>query len=190
MDMQYKIVMVDINKLEDAEYNPRNITHTMLEKLKKGLQEFGCVQPIVANDATATRKGQYTVVGGHQRLKAAKELGWKEVPCQIIHEPDVKREKALNLALNKVSGEWNFDKLGEVLADLDDGGFDIELSGFDSIEVKELEGIDESLSSGAFASFDRPRTADSPQEFPGFDEGVKTDYCCPKCRYEWSGKPK
>lgn len=186
---QFKTVMFPTANLEIADYNPRSISQAMLEKLKKGLQEFGCVQPIVANKATATIKGNAKVVGGHQRLTAARALGWTEIPCIIINEPSEKREKALNLALNKISGEWQFDKLGELLSELDDGEFDIEFTGFDSMEIKDLEGIDESIAN-SFGGFEPARTADAPETFPSFDESIQTDYCCPKCGYAWSGKPK
>lgn len=145
--------------------------------------------PIVANKATATIKGNAKVVGGHQRLTAARALGWTEIPCILIDEPSEKREKALNLALNKISGEWQFDKLGDLLSELDDGEFDLEFTGFDSMEIKDLEGIDESIAE-SFGGFEPARTATSPEVFPSFDETIQTDYCCPKCGYAWSGKPK
>jgi hypothetical protein len=187
---EYKQVMFPIGQLEDADYNPRSISATMMEKLKKGLLEFGCVQPIVANGATAHFRGNAKVVGGHQRLAAAKALGWTEINTIIINEPSVMREKALNLALNKISGEWQFDKLGEMLSELNDGDFDIELSGFDALELKELEGLDESIMDANLGNFEPPRSAESPNEFPTFDESIHTDFQCPKCSYAWSGKAK
>lgn len=185
----YDTVMVKIENLETADYNPRSISRSALDKLKKGLEEYGCVQPIVANKATASASGKYTVVGGHQRIAAAKELGWTELPCQIINEPSVLREKALNLALNKVSGEWDFGKLGGLLSELADADFDIELTGFDGLEVKDLEGITSSLGEG-FVGFEPARNTEAPSEFPAFDEDIHTDYRCPKCSYEWSGKAR
>lgn len=184
-----KTVMFPTANLEMAEYNPRTISPSELDKLKKGLKEFGCVQPIVANKATATIKGNARVIGGHQRLTAARALGWTEIPTVLINEHSEKREKALNLALNRIGGTWDFDKLGDLLADLDVDGFDIELSGFDVGELKQLEGIDESIAE-SFGGFEPARTAAAPEDFPTFDESIKTDYKCPSCGYSWSGKPR
>lgn len=190
MSKEMKIVMFPTANLELADYNPRSISASELEKLKKGLQEFGCVQPVLANTATAIVKGNAKVVGGHQRLTAARALGWTEIPTIIISEPSEKREKALNLALNRISGSWDFDKLGSLLSELNDGDFDVELAGFDEIEIKELDGIDDSIAEGAFGGFEPARPAAPPAEFKTFDEAIETDYCCPKCGYQWSGRPR
>jgi len=184
-----EVKMFKVADLEDADYNPRSITPSMLEKLKKGLVEFGCVEPVIANVATGSKSGKARLVGGHQRLKAARELGWTEIPCVMINESDVKKEKALNLALNKISGEWAFDKLSTILSDISDGDFDMELSGFDEIEIKELDDIDTSMSTG-FAGFEPAKSGSPPESFPSFDDDIHTDYRCPKCAYEWSGKAR
>jgi hypothetical protein len=79
-----------------------------------------------------------TLIGGHQRLKAAKHLGWTKIPV-IILDVDKSQEKALNLALNKLKGEWDYGKLTSLLKELDDlPDFDIELTGFDVIEATEI----------------------------------------------------
>jgi len=76
-------------------------------------------------------------VGGNQRLKALRELGIEEVDVVVVDLDDAK-EKALNVALNKISGEWDFIKLKDVLTDIDTGDFDIELTGFDLDEIENL----------------------------------------------------
>lgn len=181
----------DIEQLSFAEYNPRTITADELDKLKKGLKEFGCVQPIVANLAHKTPDGKYVIVGGHQRVTAAKELGWDTIPTTFINEPDLKREKALNLALNKISGSWDFGRLSDILGELGEGdGFDVELSGFSIFEADELTKITDGLANSFFEEGASTGTPMAPDEFPSFDDDIHTDYACPKCAYSWSGKPK
>ena len=119
------ISKMKINDLIPANYNPRkDLTENDTEyiKLKRSIQEFGYVEPIIYNKLTGL------VVGGHQRLKVLKDLGWDEVDVVIV-ELDDTREKALNVALNKISGEWQFDKLKDLLEELDTGDIDISLTG-------------------------------------------------------------
>jgi ParB-like chromosome segregation protein Spo0J len=77
------------------------------------------------------------VVGGHQRLKILRELGRTEVDVSVVDLPEDK-EKALNLALNKISGDWHMPKLKDLLIEIDTGAFDIEITGFDSDEIENM----------------------------------------------------
>jgi ParB-like chromosome segregation protein Spo0J len=127
-----------IADLVAAPYNPRKKLKPGdkdYEKLKRSIQEFGYVDPVIWNKQTGH------VVVGHQRLEVLRELGWTEVDCVIIDEPQDK-EKALNIALNKISGEWDLSLLEDLLAELDDGIFDISLTGFDPAEIEKLFGSD------------------------------------------------
>lgn len=130
-----KIERISIDKINPAKYNPRKDLKPgdkEYEKLKRSINEFDIVEPLVWNEKTGN------LVGGHQRLKIIKnELGHKEVEVSVV-SLDEKKEKALNIALNKISGEWDFKTLKELLVDLDDGEFDISLTGFDDLELKEL----------------------------------------------------
>ena len=129
-----KIEIVKVSDLKPAEYNPRSISEDMLNKLKKNIEHFGFVEPLVIN-------ADGTVIGGHQRLTAAIALGHEDVPCVRL-DLDKHDEKALNLALNKIGGEWDLTKLSEVLADLDKvETFDIELTGFDKVEIGSMTTI-------------------------------------------------
>lgn len=125
-----EIEKVSIGKLKPAPYNPRKIDGATLERLARGMEEFGIVDPIIIN-----KDG--TVIGGHQRIKAAEKLGMKEIPCVRL-DLDKTREKALNLALSKISGEWDIDLLKELLIELDAGAIDIELTGFTDKELEKL----------------------------------------------------
>lgn len=78
-----------------------------------------------------------TVIGGHQRLKVLKELGYTEVECVVV-DLDQEKEKALNIALNKISGDWDNDKLEELLAELKQTDIDMDITGFSFDEVDEI----------------------------------------------------
>ena len=125
-----EIVKVDINELISPEYNPRQITDDEMEKLKNSINEFGYVAPIIVN------KYNNHIIGGNQRYEALKSLGYTDVDVVFVDEPDLKREKALNIALNKISGEWDFVKLADIIDELELNDFDILLTGFDEQELE------------------------------------------------------
>ena len=77
------------------------------------------------------------IVGGHQRFKVLKQEGVKEIECVVVYISS-DEEKALNVALNKVSGEWDMPKLADILDELDKSMFDISLTGFDAAEIEDL----------------------------------------------------
>lgn len=117
-----------------ADYNPRKDLKPgdpEYEKLKRSLEQFGYVEPVIWNKATGR------VVGGHQRLKVLIDMGITEVECVVVDLPEDK-EKALNIALNKISGDWDKDKLAVLIADLQGTAFDVSLTGFDSAEIDDL----------------------------------------------------
>ena len=129
-----QIQKVNAARLNPAAYNPRRDLKPGdkdYEKLKRSIEEFGFVEPVVWNEATGN------VVGGHQRLKVLLDMGETEIDCVVVNlGPD--QEKALNLALNRIQGGWDETKLAEVMADLDASAFDVSLTGFDAEEVDAL----------------------------------------------------
>ncbi len=136
------IQKINIEKLKAAEYNPRKDLKPEDEeyqKIKRSILEFGYVAPIIVN-------ADMTVIGGHQRLKVLKELGYEEVECNIV-DLDKTKEKALNIALNKITGEWDNSKLEELLAELKETDIDMDMTGFTFDEVdnilKDIEGSKE-----------------------------------------------
>lgn len=127
------IQTIDINKLIPATYNPRkDLKPDDAEyiKIKNSIVKFGFVSPLVINK-------DMTVIGGHQRLKVLKDLGITEVEC-IVVDLDKTNEKALNIALNKIQGDWDEDKLEALLQELKLEEFDMNLTGFDFDEVDEI----------------------------------------------------
>ena len=117
-----------------AEYNPRKDLKPgdpEYDKLKRSIKQFGYVEPVIWNKTTGR------VVGGHQRLKVLIDMGITEVECVVI-DLDGDKEKALNVALNKISGEWDKDKLALLISDLQGADFDVTLTGFDPAELDDL----------------------------------------------------
>ncbi len=117
-----------------ADYNPRKDLKpgdAEYEKLKRSIEQFGYVEPVIWNKTTGR------VVGGHQRLKVLIDMGMTEVDCVVV-ELIEEKEKALNIALNKISGEWDKDKLALLIADLQGADFDVSLTGFDPAELDDL----------------------------------------------------
>ena len=117
-----------------ADYNPRKDLKPgdeEYEKLKRSIEQFGYVEPVIWNKTTGR------VVGGHQRLKVLIDMGISEVECVVV-EMDENKEKALNVALNKISGEWDKDKLALLISDLQAEDFDVSLTGFDAAEIDDL----------------------------------------------------
>ena len=139
MEIQTKI---DIGSISPSPYNPR----VTLEKgsreyqdIEASLEAYGLIEPIVVNDVNMH------IIGGHQRWQVLKDRGETEIACAMVHIEDPEREKALCLALNKISGDWDMDKLKDLLRDDDVFSFP---TGFtaDEISLDEmLEGSEEAL---------------------------------------------
>ena len=187
-----EIVKVDINELISPEYNPRQITDDEMEKLKNSINEFGYISPIIVN------KHNNHIVGGNQRCLALKQLGYTMIDVIYINEQDINKEKALNIRLNNLSGEWDTNKLQNILDDLKLQEFDVSLTGFD-IEVQKFELDDNPPIYNAPSSDivdmkgeDQEETIDEiyfeiPDDEPEYDESIADtveSITCPRCGYE------
>ncbi len=122
-------------RINPAPYNPRvdlAPDDPEYQKLEKSIATFGYVEPLVWNKRTGT------LVAGHQRLKVLIAQGKKEVEVSVVDLP-LSKEKALNLALNKIGGRWDEEKLTSLLSELSQvPDFDVELTGFETPEISEL----------------------------------------------------
>lgn len=117
-----KIVTKKIGDLIEAEYNPRQLTKEQFQQITDSIKRFGIVDPIIVNK---NKERKNIIVGGHQRVKVAGSLGFKEIPCvEVDLTPDKERE--LNVRLNKNTGEWDWDELANHfdVSELIDWGFD------------------------------------------------------------------
>ena len=139
-----------ITDLQGAEYNPRQISKEEFQKLTHSLDEFGLIDPIIIN------LKNNKIIGGHQRydvlmkkyiedgffeelnLIRLGDIGWVFTDTDLTVESE-DHEKGMNLALNKISGEWDLDKLKLIFQDLQLNDFDMDLTGFDEIEIQDLQ---------------------------------------------------
>ena len=130
--MEWRTIL--IGELCPAAYNPRKKLKAgdkEYEKIKNSILEFGYVEPIIVNY-------DMTVIGGHQRLTVLKDLGYTEVQCVVVHIEDEHKVKALNIALNKITGAWNEQLLADLLVDLQSVDFNTDLTGFEAPEIEQL----------------------------------------------------
>lgn len=150
MSNDLNIQQVKIAELKPAIYNPRKWSEAATEQLIESIKRFGLVDPILVNGNVQRLN---IVIGGHFRLKVAKELGHKEVPVVYIDIADEAKEKELNIRLNKNLGDWDYEMLAEfdesLLSDI----------GFDSTELDEIFDLSE----------DEPETFDLQKELAKLD---------------------
>lgn len=155
-----QIENIKISELKHFEGNPRTISDADKKNLQASIKKFGFVDPAIIDENNV-------ILGGNQRIDAARELGMVEVPCVRVQGLSDSEKKALNIALNKISGEWDEEKLTELLESLkteDENLFN--LTGFSSDEFNELIG-----------NFEYPEKE--------LDENIETKNKCPKCGYEY-----
>jgi len=135
--LQLRIVYMPINSLFPSKYNPRSWSKEATEQLKDSIKRFGLVDPFIVNSAP---KRKNILIGGHFRWVTAKELGFKEVPVVYVNIPDLKREKELNVRLNKNTGDWDWNLLADFGENfLSEVGFSSE----ELDEIFEIEGVPE-----------------------------------------------
>jgi ParB-like chromosome segregation protein Spo0J len=147
--------------------NPRQ-NQGAIAKVAASIKEFGWQQPIVVDS-------EMVIIAGHTRLSAAQSLDLTEVPVFIANDLTPLQVKAYRIADNRVSeeSEWDEELLTLELKDLMSSDFNISITGFDQ---DDLESLNQSLQ------------LSPPEEFNSFDENLKTEHECPKCKYRWSGK--
>ena len=128
-----EFIKVKIDELKPAEYNPRKALTPKdkeYQEIKKSIQEFGYVDPILINY-------DGTIIGGHQRYTVLKDLGYTEVEVTRVNLTK-ENEKALNVALNKITGRWDEKALYNLLIDLEQAGADLAETGFSTDDLSEL----------------------------------------------------
>lgn len=124
---------LSLSDLKPASYNPRKKLKKgdkEYEKIKQSLLTFGYVDPIIVNK-------DLTVIGGHQRLTVLKDLKYETAKCVIVDLPKAD-EKALNIALNKITGQWDETLLADLLVDLQESDFNLDLTGFEAPEIDDI----------------------------------------------------
>lgn len=128
-----EIKELPLKELKPAAYNPRKKLKKgdkEYEKIKQSLLKFGYVDPIIVNE-------DLTVIGGHQRLTVLKDLDYETAKCVIV-KLSKEDEKALNIALNKITGQWDEALLADLLLDLQESDFSLDLTGFEPPEIDDI----------------------------------------------------
>jgi DNA modification methylase len=155
------ITQVPISELHPDPANPRRISDQELESLTRSIREFGLVDPIIA------RLEDKTVIGGHQRLVAARRLGLKQVPAVFV-DLSQKQARLLNLSLNRISGTWDQELLARLLGELKDvPDVDLSLAGFSEDELKKyLKGLESREKRDRLESFDLDAALEAARAAP------------------------
>ena len=129
MKYETRLEMLKLSDIVAAPYNPREDIERGSDEykaLRRSIELNGMVEPPVVN------LHNMRCIGGNQRLAVLRDLGWKEVLCSVIDQPDESKEMKLCLALNRIEGRWDTDRLGDLLRD--DEVLEFE-TGFDRDEV-------------------------------------------------------
>lgn len=130
---------IDVLETMGADYNPRgSMPEHEFEALKAGLASMGVLDPIIVN-LRSTERGwpdgsRPVIVGGHQRVKAARAIGMDAFPVFWV-DLDPMEERAGNVALNRIAGVWDLELRGALIVELKSGGFDLKLTGLNSDEI-------------------------------------------------------
>ena len=117
---------VEVDKLIPYVNNAKQHSDSQVTKIASSIREFGFLNPVLIDS-------KYNVIAGHGRILAAKKLGLEEVPCLYVEGLTDAQRKAYILADNRLSelGEWDMDLVMGELEELDELGFDTELTGFE-----------------------------------------------------------
>lgn len=171
-----EIIKRNPKELIKADYNPRKISDKDFKQLKKSLETFQCVEPIVVNQFEGREN---VIVGGHQRLKAMESLGWSEVPTIEVYL-DLDEEKELNVRLNKNTGEFDFELLTDLFDTdkLEEIGFELDelpditedLSVLDELDDEDLDKMSEGLRKAIMVDFDEKDYKEAFDLFKWFRE--------------------
>lgn len=169
-----KISRMKLADMKAADYNPRIELKPGMEeyeKLKSSILEFGFVDPPIFNKRTGN------LVGGHQRVAVARDLGlFDEIEVSIV-DLHLEKEKALNLALNKISGRWDDEALVALLSEMD--ADQISLSGFDNDEANQLIKSFNEIPQDELGDFNNTEI-----DVKDFSAG-EFDCQCPKCGFRF-----
>lgn len=168
--MTLKIERVPIGKLTPDPENARTHDRRNLDAIKASLERFGQTRPLVVTEDLA-------VAAGNGTLAAIIELGWTHALVTRVPFATIEDARAFALADNR-SGElaqWNTPVLLGVLEDLALAGWSLDDLGFAPQDL---------------AAYKRRDEKEAPEDFPAFGDDIQTEFCCPQCAYEWSGRPE
>lgn len=175
-----KVAIIKLGTVEPNGWNPNKMTAFEYQSLKQGLADDGWLlsDSMLVWGKDDKGKPQNLIINGEHRHRAAVELGMKEGPAVILNGLTAAQAKALTIKLDSKRGSFDNAALAELVREIG-VGIDPALLGlslgFDDETLKELL---------------EARPSIPPDEFRSVDVNAETTYCCPKCSYEWTGKPK
>lgn len=170
-----KTVYHSTNSLEFAEYNPRQLTESQYKDLKESMEKFGFVDPIIINVNTDRKN---VIIGGHQRVRVANELGINKIPCVEI-DLEYEQERELNVRLNKNTGKWDWDVLANEFEPED-----LISWGFTENELQLSKEYDPAFSSH-LVDYAEMEKRDQALRDRWKNEAGKLEVCCPECGHEF-----
>ncbi|MDE6424731.1 MAG: ParB N-terminal domain-containing protein [Ruminococcus sp.] len=137
--------LVPTDKLIPYINNARTHSKEQIVKLRSSLREFGFINPIIIDK-------NFNVIAGHGRLSAAKEENIKEIPCVFVEHFTEAQKKAYILADNRMALDagWDDELLSIEIEELQNTGFNLELTGFDEKEIADLFAVDEEVQQDDF----------------------------------------
>ena len=155
-----------VSSLVPSAKNARTHTELQISQIAASITEWGWTMPILVDEDGG-------IIAGHGRIMAAELLGLDKVPTMVANGWSEAQKRAYVIADNKLAlnAGWDMDILATEFVALDGADFDLKLTGFDDLEIKNLRNIDPI----------------APEQFPEFDESIPTEHTCPKCGYKWSG---
>ena len=167
-----KTAIMKLKDIRPAAYNPRVTLKpgdAEYEALKNSLERFGVAEPLIVNETTGN------LVSGHQRLNVLKASGAQEVEVVLV-EMDGEQEKLLNIAMNKIDGEWDYKKLEALFDEI--SADDIKFTGFTPEELDNLfdggtpdwgDGEGSESTDGDDAGDEKPETPEKPAVLKEFN---------------------
>lgn len=163
MAKRYSEETIALDAYAPAPYNPRTISKHDMANLQRSIERWGDLENVVVNKRTGH------IVSGHQRVEAAKAAGLKDFRAVVI-DVNEDEEKLINLAMNRVRGEWDEPGLGALLGELGElPGVDVSLAGFGESELSALTTRFDPVSVQAQARLDE-----------------KAKVKCPECGHEFT----
>jgi ParB-like chromosome segregation protein Spo0J len=165
------IVMVETHTLIPYAQNAKLHSEEQVFRIGESIKKFGFTNPVLIDENNE-------IIAGHGRVLAMKILGQTQVPCLVLSGLDAEKKRAYIIADNRlaeIGGGWDETMLKQELDALKDIGVDLSTLGFSEVDIQKLYTKEEPV---------------APEEFDTYDEKIDTEYCCPKCGYGWSGKPR
>jgi ParB-like chromosome segregation protein Spo0J len=165
-----KIEKREIEKLIPYARNSRTHSDAQVAQIAASIKEWGWTMPVLIDEDGG-------IIAGHGRVLAARSLGHESVPVVVAKGWSDAKKRAYVIADNKLASNagWDFEMLASEIEELNSDSYELDLIGFNAEEMDKII---------------NPIIEKPPEDFNEYGDDIKTEYKCPKCSYEWSGKAK